>query len=92
MRNERSGGRLSRYSVPRPSAEHIVVAQPVLMRVVLFAGLIGLAMVVAGVVLVWLGASGNSEIEILGAMLKTANVGLGSVFADSYSVYLHFGI
>jgi hypothetical protein len=62
------------------SVDHIDIAKPILMRVALFAGLIRLAMVIAGVALVWLGASGSSEIEILGTTIKTANVGLGSVF------------
>jgi hypothetical protein len=66
--------------VEEESAEHIAVASPILMRVVFFTGFIGLAMVIAGVALVWLGASGNSEIEILSATIKTANVGLGSIF------------
>ena len=54
---------------------HITAAKPILMSVVVSTGVLGLAMVVAGVALVWLGASGNSEIEILGATITTANVG-----------------
>jgi hypothetical protein len=75
MSNE--GGRRIFISYRR---EEIEAGRPILYRIVFATGLIGLIMVLAGVALVWLGAQGDTEIAVLGATLKTANVGLGSIF------------
>jgi hypothetical protein len=59
--------------------QHIKAAKPILILVAILTAILGVAMIVAGVVLVWLGATGDAHLEVMGAKMSTTSVGLGGI-------------
>jgi hypothetical protein len=60
--------------------EHLQAAKGLFYLIIGGTFLIALAFILAGIALVMLGATGTSQISILGATISTSNVGLGSIF------------
>jgi hypothetical protein len=70
--------------------EHIQIALPVLRMMTWITGVVGGLMVVAGLGLVLLGATGDATIDVFGAKLRTTNIGLGSIFCGLLVVLFVF--
>lgn len=55
---------------------HIVAAGPILRGVLWLVAFIALLLVAGGIVLIWLGATGDTEMTVFGQKLKSGNVGV----------------
>lgn len=62
---------------------HIREARTILLFSMLATLLMGLALVVAGCVLVYLGATGHSEITLFGNQVSTGSVGVVGIFCGA---------
>src|SRR5262245_29870514 len=56
--------------------DHVRTAETLLMQSNVITLIIGLAIVIAGCVLVYLGATGHTELEMFGMKVNTASVGV----------------
>jgi hypothetical protein len=65
------------------SIMHVEAGRTILRWSLVITLLIALALVVAGCVLVYLGAVGHSEIELFGNKLSTASVGVVGIFCGT---------
>jgi hypothetical protein len=65
------------------SGHHIEVGKTTLLLALIVTLLIALALVVAGCVLVYLGATGYSEVTLFGNKLNTASVGVVGIFCGT---------
>jgi hypothetical protein len=72
-----------RLPTPTLSVDHVVAARSTLVWAFVVTLLIALAMVVAGCVLVYLGAVGYSEVTLFGNRLSTASVGAVGIFCGA---------
>jgi hypothetical protein len=63
---------------PNETSVHIGAAAALLKLIVPWVG--GLLFIVAGVILVWLGATGDTEFNFFGNSFKSQNVGIASIF------------
>jgi hypothetical protein len=65
------------------SVLHIDRAKPVLYGALIITLLIALALVVAGCVLVYLGAIGHSDLNLFGNTMSTGSVGVVGIFCGT---------
>jgi hypothetical protein len=65
-------------------------AHPTHTLIVWFTFIIGVLLVLAGVVLVWLGAQGSTKFNIFGNDFSSDNVGIASLFIGAVLVILNF--
>jgi hypothetical protein len=65
------------------SVVHIERARPVLYGALIITLLIALALVIAGCVLVYLGATGHSELTLFGNNVSTGSVGVVGIFCGT---------
>lgn len=65
------------------SIAHIDRAKPILYGTLVITLLIALALVIAGCVLVYLGASGHSEMSLFGNTVSTGSVGVVGIFCGT---------
>jgi uncharacterized membrane protein YidH (DUF202 family) len=65
------------------ATDHIIAGRPILAWSLGVAGLLSLAMIAAGVWLVVLGASGETEISLFGNTFKSQNVGVVGIFCGA---------
>ena len=71
------------------SPAHIYAAQPIHRLSLWFSALIGLAIVVAGVVLVYLGAKGGTSFKLFGNEFQSETVGAVGIFCGAVIIILN---
>jgi hypothetical protein len=81
-RGQPSGRYVGRHYT-RDSADHIKAATPLVKPIAIFAGVLAGLFVFAGISLVWLGATGDTEISLFGNSFKSQNVGIASMFCGA---------
>lgn len=59
---------------------HIEAGRPILFFIVACTALMAAAAIGAGVVLIYFGASGETETTLFGGTVKTSNVGIAAIF------------
>lgn len=70
------------------SRAHILAAIPLLKGALLVAMIIGLAVVIAGCVLVYLGATGHTEMDLFGTKVSTGSVGVVGIVCGTVAAIM----
>jgi Leucine-rich repeat (LRR) protein len=65
------------------SPRHIHAATPLLKLIVPSAAILAALFILGGIALVWLGATGDTEISLFGNSFKSQNVGIASIFCGA---------
>jgi hypothetical protein len=76
-------GWLPNFLVEEEGVAHIEAANPILRMVVLGVGALSVLFILAGLVLVLVGATGDTEITLFGNAFKSQNVGIASIFCGA---------
>jgi len=65
------------------NAGHVRAANTVFLAIIALVGIMGLALIGGGIWLVYLGATGNTELELFGNSFKSQNVGVVGIFSGA---------